>query len=277
MKIGIIGASGSVGQSLVSRGGTDLHCDVTDLDGIRRILKKAAPDIVVHLACKSNVDWCEAKENQEEVIRVNVRGAYNVALVAEELSIPVVALSTDHIFSGRKYFDRATRRWVRDGPYKEDYVRAIPENFYGQSKLAMEGILDAFDNVKIVRTSNLFHADDKRIFEYVDTLALEYPIYVPTFQYRSFMYIEHFVNSLLRYIYMFYQMPKILHISGSQTVSWYDFFVAFYGQSSLINKKKTEEDGFVPRPKKAGLDTTLSAKLGLPQYSYLDGIKEMQK
>ena len=265
MKIGVTGSSGTLGKALLNRGAIPLDCDIKDLGRVESELDSARPDLIIHMACKSNVDWCEKPENQEEVIQTNVRGAYYVALAAEDRKIPMLALSTDHIFNGRR------------GPYKESYRKTIPINFYGQSKLAMETVLSAFKNVKVIRTSNVFSDDDHRMFDYMDTLALEYPVHIPTFQYRSFMYIEHFIDSLLLCVQKFYEIPNLLHISGSKTVSWYDFFVAFYGQSSLINKKKRDDKGFVPRPKKAGLNTELSKKLGFPQYDYLDGIKEMKK
>jgi hypothetical protein len=50
-----------------------------------------------------------------------------------------------------------------------------------------------------------------------------------------------------------------------------------YGlDSSLIKPRVKELVGMVPRPYRAGLNVELSKKLGLLQYSYMDGFVEMQ-
>jgi len=36
---------------------------------------------------------------------------------------------------------------------------------------------------------------------------------------------------------------------------------------------RKDKKGFAPRPHKAGLDVSLSTELGLPQYSYRDGLE----
>ena len=76
-------------------------------------------------------------------------------------------------------------------------------------------------------------------------------------------------------------MPKILHISGSKVVSWYDFILAFAEAKELqdvfirkFKKQRFETNGFMAeRPKKAGLNVDLSKRLGLPQFDYLDGME----
>ena len=131
-----------------------MACDITSYDSVHSAIHRsiAHPDVIINLAGLSDVDFCEKKENQELVIKTNVRGAYNVALAAEDSGgIPVVFISTDHVFDGKH------------GPYKENAKLTPPVNFYGSSKLAMEGIGLNFNNVKIVRTSYLFSY--KRVME----------------------------------------------------------------------------------------------------------------
>lgn len=266
MKIAVTGFRGNVGKEFLKHGVTPLDCDVTNLEEVRERMNDVRPDFVINAASKSKPTWCEDKDNKEKAIAVNVRGAYYVALVAEELGIPVIALSTDHVFRGK------------EGPYKENgrgmYLR--PVNFYGETKMAMETIMLAFKNVKIVRTSNLFWNQDPRVRWYVDSLE---PVDVPVFQTRSFMHILHFAKSIFEVVENFDKMPQILNISGSETVDWFTFVKAFAKEvgrpTDIFMKKTRDEKHFVPRPQKVGLDTSLSAKLGITQYSYLDGLKEL--
>jgi len=270
MKIASVGKdknSGNIHGTLVSRGAIPLVCDITKPDSIRMAVNKSHPDIIINPASKSKPTWVQ--EHFNDAIDVNFKGAVNLFRVAQEFDIPVIALSSDHIFNGKR------------GKYKENAHRyKYPVNDYGHTKLAMESAAESFNNVKIVRTSNCFWKDDHRVMWYINALYEKSSVPVPLFQKRSFIHIEHFAKSLEEYAFRFKEMPKVLHISGSKNVSWYEFVKAFADAmdvpASLSKKLKRQwfdNVQFVPRPKRAGLDVSLSARLGLPQYSYEDGLK----
>jgi dTDP-4-dehydrorhamnose reductase len=276
--VGVTGPRGNVGTALVKKGAVPLEFIIEKdngetLDNIRKALESVRPDIIVNTASKTDVTWCEAIENQDEVIRVNSRGLWNLANVADELKIPVVTLSTDHVFGGKR------------GPYKENYkhnLRDLPINYYGLSKWAMEDVAKTFNDVKIVRTSNLFWKDDKRVTWYLDEAYKQSKVKVPVFQKRSFMYIDHFAEALMAYIENYRNMPKVLNISGSETVDYYTFVRAFADAVDFPFKYKFVRKYFetekfpAKRPKRAGLVTSLSTKLRIPQFNYLDGLEAMK-
>ena len=271
MKIGITGATGKVGKLLVEKyGAIPLEADIRSSNEIERAITKVKPNVIAHLASYSDVDWCEKKENWGEVIAVNYTGTRHVLNIARNHGIGVMLLSTDHVFDGKR------------GKYKEDYrfLSAFgkynkPVNGYGLSKLCAEVLRPAYDNMKIVRTSYLFSKD--RLEN--DMESIYNP---PTFLYRSFMYANHFVDSLYKYLTEFKEMPPVLHLSGSETVSWYDFALAWasmynFNKDRIVPRKyELERKGLAPRPKRCGLNTSLSMKLGFKQYSYLDGLQAMR-
>lgn len=277
MKICCTGPHGHVGKALVRRGVIPLNCDVTKIDEVRREVKKVSPDIIINTASKTSVDWCdESQENYLDALRVNKASLF--VLDKEYPHIPIVSLSTDHVFPGKRFIDVGLGwRWHDVGPYKEDDW-AFPVNGYGLTKLASELVAEMSNNVKIVRTSNLFYRDDPRVVWYLDDAYKKDKVKVPTFQKRSFMHVEHFVSALLEYVENYDKMPDMLHISGIETVSWFVFLKAFcdaidFPFKSKFVRKWFDEKGFVERPKSGGLDTSLSAKLGITQYSYLDGME----
>lgn len=283
MKIAVTGVqngkAGNIAGVLIDRGAIPLDCDVTDENSVREALKGASPDIVIHTASKSSPDWCE--ENTDEAISVNFGGARNVATITEEMHIPMVALSTDHIFTGKLALTKVGP--VFSGPYGESEKRIYPVNYYGMTKFAMEAAMDTFEHVKIVRTSNCFWANDPRAVWYIDQLYKSDKVPVPVFQHRSFMHIIHFAEALEAYCEKFEKMPKTLHLSGSETVSWYEFIKDFADAleipkvlSKKFTKKRFDEKHFAERPKKAGLKVDLSVKLGIPQFSYKDGLELMK-
>ena len=265
-RVAVTGYRGRVGQELLAQysGSTPLVCDVREEKDVRLAIHNIRPDIIVHLAAKSDVDFCQQKQNENFVIDVNVRGTFNVCEAARDYGCGVVLLSTSQVFDGL---------W---GNYNEK-SKPHPKNFYGMSKWGAERIQTAQPFMKIIRTSYLF--DYERLYKYIYPLKVGKRFDYPTFIYRSFMYVPHFVNSLVQYLERFDEMPPILHISGTDTVSWYGFVdkIAYaYGlNKSLVMSRNRELPDKSPRPHKAGLNVSLSKRLGLPQFSYLKGLYEM--
>lgn len=257
-KIMMTGANGRVGKELREYEVLPISDDVTDVSGVLDTVLREKPDIVVHLAAKSNVEFCERKENEDTVVATNLVGTVNVLNAAEQIGAKVVLLSSDHVFSGGKGF--ISKR----GPYKEtDTPR--PVNFYGLSKLSAESLQEGYSNLYVVRTSYLFDWD--RVGFDKDTVPPTYPDFI----YRSFMYVPHFVSNLYMYLSMLETMPKLIHITGSMTVSWYAFMKSFLGKQ--VDKRNHDlEYDYAPRPKYGGLRSIYKL---FPSYSFLNGVEQM--
>ena len=266
MKIHVTGFQGSIGSHIVKRGCFPLPCDITDITEVDNAIRKDYPDIIIHLAGKSDVNWCQ--DNPRVATQTNYRGAVNVFSMAEKYNIPVVLLSTDHVFSGR---------WFGNYPeYSQDFH---PVNIYGLTKMGAEGAAISFPNVKIVRTSTLFWNDRGMVKGHLDNLRKGIPVIPPMFMCRSFMHIDHLCTNLISHAVGFKDMPKILHLSGSKTVSWYTFIKAWaktIGKEHLVHPRFWNVDNYMdaPRPLRTGLSTKLSQSIGFKQFDYLDGIRE---
>ena len=267
MKIGITGYSGFVGRELLEFPNTyPISGDVKDQKEIESYILSLHPDIIIHLAAKSNVDYCELPANEHEVRQVNVHGTFNVASAGYKINCPVILLSTDHVFSGM---------W---GNYKENNTPK-PVNFYGLSKLAAETLQEAFPNLKIVRTSHLFSNNYHFANEMSGLVRGEVQEYA-LFMSRSFMWVTHFAKALMEYVHRIDVMPSILHISGAQSISHFAFMKAvaetFGISSKLVMPRIKEISGHAPRPYLAGLNVSMSRKLGISQFDYLDGLRKME-
>lgn len=268
MKVGITGYAGRLGSFLLNAYPSKfvpLECDVTSpFSELTKYIRSIQPDLVLHLASKSGVDFCEDRKNESLVIRTNVNGTFNVACATEELGIGMVLLSSASVFSGNRWF----------GKYKES-TYADPVNFYGYTKQAAESFVSMFDHMNVIRTSYLF---DKSRLQHILDKKDEYQDF-PTFMKRSFMYMPHFALSLVNYLGEFQRMPFILNVAGNESCSWYDFVKTLFYQAGYDTNKviprRQEEEGHAPRGRNLGLDVSLSAKLDLPQFSYYDGIKAM--
>jgi dTDP-4-dehydrorhamnose reductase len=152
MKVLLTGSNGLLGQKLVallrqqpdveivatSRGANklaglypDLHfvpLDVTDAAQVQQVLTQEQPTHLIHTAAMTNVDECELQH--EPCWLQNVTAVENLVQACAECNIHLTHLSTDFIFSGE------------EGPLTEDAVPA-PVNFYGESKLAAERVVQA--------------------------------------------------------------------------------------------------------------------------------------
>ena len=264
MKIYVTGYDGNVGLRLLKYGAFPLKCDVRDEDSVEQAVSATTgATAIVHLAAKTNVDWCEKDGNNDELGKVNLRGTYNVCEVAYKHKIPVVFLSTDHVFRGGM------------GPYDES-SKPFPVNAYGLSKFAAEEIVKLYDEHRIVRTSTLFSDSSDSFMSYMYRIFAGERVRVPVFLRRSFMHVEHFVSSFMVYLQRLDDMPKIVHIAGSKSVSWYKLIKgaakASGSDKRLVIPRFLEKDGFAPRPRRCGLKTRQGQKLGIPQYSYIDGL-----
>lgn len=267
--IGVTGAGGRLGSYLLKTYPeyVALDCDVTNPEDVDNCIGKSKVNLILHLAAKSDVDWCEKPENQKRVDLTNLWGVGYVSHSAQIRQIPVVFLSSDHVFGGQ---------W---GLYREK-DKINPINYYGFSKAGAESLIKSFDNLKVIRTSFLFTRErlNKELSDLYDNVFGLYP----TFIIRTFMYLPYFTLSLNHYISEFEKMPKILHISGNKSASWYELMRDIAKKVGLNHKKlivprTTPSQIQVPRPYWGGLNVNLSRKLGFKQYSYLDGIDQMLK
>jgi len=152
MRVAIIGANGQLahdlGPALTAAGHevvglTHAQVEVADLNSVRGMLSSMKPQMVVNTAAYHKVD--EVEDNPERAFAVNATGPRNLALVCRELNAPLVHLSTDYVFSGRK-----------GEPYTEgDPVD--PVNVYGVSKAAGEMLVRyLWPRHFIVRSSGLY-------------------------------------------------------------------------------------------------------------------------
>jgi len=106
------------------------EADIADLESLRSALNSglgtspAQPLVFLNCAAYTNVDGAET--DREACDAVNVTGARNIAVLAEEHDAELMYFSTDYVFDGKS-----------DRPYVESDAPR-PLNHYGRSKLMGE-------------------------------------------------------------------------------------------------------------------------------------------
>lgn len=152
-KIILLGANGQVGwelqRALAPLGQLVVYdrqqADLSDLEGLTRILTNERPDFVVNAGAYTAVDKAETEIDGAR--RVNAEAVATLAKAAHEIGAWLVHYSTDYIFDGSGH-----------QPFEEDAATG-PLGVYGQTKLEGENaIRESGCRHLILRTSWVYAA-----------------------------------------------------------------------------------------------------------------------
>jgi dTDP-4-dehydrorhamnose reductase len=117
-------------------------------DSIAHCFRDTAPSAVINAAAYTAVD--AAENDAEATFRTNRDGPAMLAELCEEARIPLIHVSTDYVFDGRK---------------GEPYVETDPTNpqgVYGAAKLAGEqAVLAVYPRALVLRTSWVYAPEGK--------------------------------------------------------------------------------------------------------------------
>lgn len=148
MRLVVTGREGQAVRALLAKGRSDLEIvalgrpelDLSEPRTLGDAVEAARPDILINAAAYTAVD--KAEEEEALATAINGKAAGVLAEVAAKRGVPMIQLSTDHVFDG-----------ARSGAYVEtDLVNPI--NAYGRSKLAGElAVIAANPRHVILRTS----------------------------------------------------------------------------------------------------------------------------
>lgn len=207
--------------------------DITDYKTVRDYCNNHGPGAIVNCAAYTAVD--KAESESDKVFAVNERGPKNLALVAEELDVPFIHISTDFVFDGEK-----------PGSYTEnDSVN--PLSIYGKSKLAGEkAIFSVHAKCLIIRTSWLYSSHGAN---FVKTILGEANkrgrLKVVADQVGTPTYAADLAKAIARILPNVNKgYGHIFHYSNEGVASWYDFAVAavkFQQISCIIEPVETTE------------------------------------
>jgi len=143
-KIVVTGGSGRFAQSLKKTKckyefiyPKKTQLDITNLNSIRKYLKKNKSQSVLHLAGLSR-PIIEHERNIRKSINLNIIGTANLVNICSELKIKLIYFSTSYVYPGKR------------GNYTE-YDAVLPWNNYAWSKLGGECAVQMYKNSLILR------------------------------------------------------------------------------------------------------------------------------
>ena len=169
MRLLVLGGSGQLGtqlRALALPPGVELLAptrtavDLGDPAAIQRLIAAESWSVVIDAAGYTNVDRAESEEDL--AFAVNAQAAACLAEETGKRGIPLIYVSTDYVFDGRK-----------GAPYVETDA-AAPLNAYGRSKLAGERRVSAANPRHVIlRTAWLYSPHGTNFVRTILRLAQE--------------------------------------------------------------------------------------------------------
>ncbi|MCE5213371.1 MAG: dTDP-4-dehydrorhamnose reductase [Methanobacterium sp.] len=246
-----------------------IKLDITDEKDVLDKIKSIEPDLVIHPAALTNVDYCE--DHQKEADQINAQGTLNIVKACEEADSKLIYVSTDFVFDGEK------------GKYQEN-DKTNPISYYGLSKLkGEEFVINSNINYAIARVSVLYgwHRNFNYVTWVINELKENNQINIVTDEFNSPTYAENAAEAILN----IYSKAKegIYHIAGDERINRFDFAKniaqVFELDETLINPIKSSD---LIRKAKRPMDSSLSVEkakndLDIKLLNTTEGLIEMKK
>ena len=258
LSILVVGASGQLGSEIFDC--QALHSaysfiflkrnelDISSYSELENFFENSNVDIVINCAAYTNVVQAELARDKADA--VNFLGVKNLAILARELGIKLIHISTDSVFDGKN-----------SRPYIESDV-TNPLNAYSKSKLDGENAMLAInpENSIIIRTSWVYSKYGNNFVKTMIGLACDkQSVVVVNDQIGTPTSAKDLASAILNILpNIVCKNVEIYHYSNEGAISWFDFAKEIFAQSKidcLVEPISTTDYGAsVKRPSYSVLD-----------------------
>ena len=283
----ITGASGLLGSNLVRHyaplthctgwygrnpvniaGATTLSMDITDRSSVSRAIQADRPNLIIHCAAATDVEWCE--RNPELAKTINEDATEFLAETTAAIGSKFVFTSTDSVFDGIS------------GNYSENDPPQ-PLNSYAAGKVRMESVVASVNPEALIIRSYFYGyspAGTRSLLEWVLTRA-QSGNEVPGFtdSYITPISATDFATALDATIDS--KSSGLLHIGSKDSISKFEFarlVMERYGcDMSLLRPISVDDAGLnANRPRDTSLNVQLlETILGSPASTVREGIDHL--
>lgn len=245
----VTGSNGQVGSEIKSISSdysynfffTDRNnIDITSKDDIRKFSQTNSINVIINCAAYTAVDKAESDHQNADL--VNRKAVKKLSIVAKELNIKLIHISTDYVFDGKNF-----------KPYVEEF-QTNPQSVYGKTKLDGENEMRDINplNSIIIRTSwvysyygNNFVKTMLRLGKEKEELGVIFdqvgtPTYAKDLAITILDIIPQIENSKV----------EVYNYSNEGVLSWYDFAKEIMKMAKLNCKIKPIETYQYPTPAK---------------------------
>ncbi len=244
--------------------------DIENSVKTKDLINKISPDIVIHCAAISNIDFCQTNKKTAE--SVNVFGTKNVVEGCKETNSKIVYLSTSFVFDGKQ-------------KYSENDLTS-PSTFYGHTKLKGEEIVKESNlPFLILRTDQPYcwiepwqHTNS--VIRVLESLMNDKMFFEVEDWYNVPTYVPDFVTATMKLIKL--KKEGIFHLSGTDFINRYEWALKtskiFHLNSDLIKPIKSSSLNLPTKRVDGNLSNDkLFNEVGIRMMGVDDGLKEMFK
>lgn len=251
-KYSVIGVSHR--NSIAVPGIQQISVDLCDERALAKAFDEIKPEAVIHAAAMAMPNQCQDSPSQSHKINVSV--SLSIAAFCRDRGLPLVFISTDLVFDGKK------------GNYTEEDP-VLPVSLYGEQKAAAEaGILGRLPAATICRLPLMFgdaagYAQSFiqpmiRAFKNLEVLNLF------TDEFRTPVSGACAAKGVLLALE---KNAGIVHLGGRERISRYDFGMLLaeagkFDKNLIVSKKQKEMKFSAPRPADVSLNSEKAYRLG---------------
>ena len=214
--------------------------DITSKDSIKEFCQTNSINVIINCAAYTAVD--KAESDMENADLVNRKAVKKLSIVAKELNIKLIHISTDYVFDGKNF-----------KPYVEEF-QTNPQSVYGKTKLDGENEIRDINplNSIIIRTSwvysyygNNFVKTMLRLGKEKEELGVIFDqVGTPTYAKDLAITILNIVPQIEN------SKVEIYNYSNEGVLSWYDFAKEIMKMAKLNCKINPIETYQYPTPAK---------------------------
>ncbi len=222
------------------KGTRSILLNLDSKDALIKALEALEPQFVIHAAGLTSVEQCEANPTLAKYINVDL--TKNLATVCAKLNIPLIYISTDHLFSGNESL------------VNEDHP-VSPLNVYAKTKAEAEArVLDSDVETLIIRT-NFYGWGTSYRHSFSDMVINHLRVGKKISLFKDIYYTPMLIEPLVNSVHELAQKKAqgIFNVVGDDRISKYDFGLKlareFNLDNDLINVGKIiDKSSLVARP-----------------------------
>lgn len=227
-----------------------------NLDSVENLVcafDRTKPDIIIHTASLTSVEKCESFPTLAQFI--NVELAAHVAAACAIFGLPLVHISTDHLFQG-------------DGSLLDETSAVSPVNGYGMTKAAAElRVLDICPDAMVIRT-NFYGWGTSYRHSFSDVIINTLRSGKALTLFHDVFYTPILIEELVLVVHQLLGLHErgVFHVVGDERISKYEFgmklAMEFSLDASLITPGSFADQSFlVQRPHDMSLSNQKVCKL----------------
>lgn len=196
--------------------------DLDSKKALTQALEALQPQLVIHAAGLTSIEQCEANPTLAKYINVDL--TKNLVMVCTKLNIPIVYISTDHLFSGNESLAH------------EDHP-VSPVNVYAKTKAEAEAyVLDMNSEVLVIRT-NFYAWSTSYRHSFSDLVINHLRAGKKISLFKDIYYTPTLVEPLVYAVHeLVHKKAKgIFNVVGDDRISKYDFGLKLAKEFNLDN------------------------------------------